>query len=322
VPADVVCFDLEGPLSPQDNACEVMGLIPNGHQIFELVSRYDDLLALEGKPGYEPGTTLALVAPFLVLHGLSGEDVKRVSAQASLVGGAGELIADLQREGWSVHIISTSYQQHAWQTAQKLGVEPNNVACTSFPLTRYRKQLEDGDVALLVQAEQDILGLYPPQDDEEIKKRLDRFFWADLPQTRLGKVLEEIKVMGGKRKAEAAQGFAERRGGTLADVVAVGDSITDAAMLRAVHESGGLAVAFNANQYALPHAAVGLASADLRELRPVLAAWREGGRERVKSALAGKTNPAWLGDREDLDDTLALHMSVRRLVRSAAAGLG
>jgi energy-converting hydrogenase A subunit R len=322
MPADIVCFDLEGPLSPQDNAYEVMGLIPRGHQIFEVISRYDDLLALEERPDYEPGTTLALIVPFLVLHGLSEEDVQGVSAQAALVGGARELIADLQGEGWSVYIISTSYQQHALQTAQRLGVEPSNVACTAFPLARYQEQLADEDVALLVRAERDILRLYPPQDDEEIKRRLDRFFWTDLLQTRLGKILVEIKVMGGRRKADAARGFAGRSGSTLADVVAIGDSITDAAMLQAVHQAGGLAVAFNANQYALPHAIVGLASTDLRELRSVLAAWRERGRGGVQSALAGKTNPVWLGGRESLDDVLVLHMQMRRVVRSAAAELG
>ena len=245
-----------------------------------------------------------------------------MSAQAALIGGARELMGNLRGADWSVYIISTSYQQHALQTAQRLGVEPGNVACTSFPLARYRQQSTDEDEDLLVQAERDILGLYPPQDDEEIKRRLDRFFWTDLPQTGLGKVLVEVKVMGGKRKAEAARGFAGRSGRTLADVVAVGDSITDAAMLQAVHESGGLAVAFNANQYALPHAAVGLASADLRDLHPVLAAWRDGGREGVKSTLADKVNPTWLGDRDDLDDVVDLHMRMRRQVRSAAAELG
>lgn len=121
---------------------------------------------------------------------------------------------------------------------------------------------------------------------------------------------------------EAAGDFARRKGCTLADVVAVGDSITDAAMLQAVHRAGGLAIAFNANQYALSHASVGLASTDLRELRPVLTIWREGGREAVKSVLAGQTNPAWLGGGGEFDEVLALHMKMRRLVRNAAAELG
>ena len=63
-----ICFDLEGPLSPQDNAYELMKLFPNGDRIFEVISRYDDLLALEGKEDYEPGDTLSLIVPFLVIE--------------------------------------------------------------------------------------------------------------------------------------------------------------------------------------------------------------------------------------------------------------
>ena len=58
----IVCFDLEGPLSPQDNAFEVMGAIPRGLEIFSALSTYDDILALEGRQDYEPGDTLKLEA--------------------------------------------------------------------------------------------------------------------------------------------------------------------------------------------------------------------------------------------------------------------
>ena len=64
----VVFFDLEGPISTQDNAYEVLGLVPNGHKIFEVISKYDDILALENRPNYEAGDTLSLIAPFLVAH--------------------------------------------------------------------------------------------------------------------------------------------------------------------------------------------------------------------------------------------------------------
>jgi predicted HAD superfamily phosphohydrolase len=64
----LICFDLEGPLSPQDNAYELMKLFPDGGKIFEVISRYDDLLTLENRPDYEPGDTLALIAPFLAYH--------------------------------------------------------------------------------------------------------------------------------------------------------------------------------------------------------------------------------------------------------------
>ena len=54
----VIVFDLEGPLSPMDLAFELMGLREGGDKVFAVISRYDDLLTLEGKAGYEPGDTL------------------------------------------------------------------------------------------------------------------------------------------------------------------------------------------------------------------------------------------------------------------------
>ncbi|HEX59904.1 MAG TPA: energy-converting hydrogenase A, subunit R, partial [Methanomicrobia archaeon] len=71
----VVFFDLEGPLSPQDNAYEVMSSIENGDKIFEVLSRYDDIISLEGREGYEAGDTLALIVPFLVVHSISERDI-------------------------------------------------------------------------------------------------------------------------------------------------------------------------------------------------------------------------------------------------------
>ncbi|GAF96811.1 unnamed protein product, partial [marine sediment metagenome] len=62
---NMICFDLEGPLATQDNAYELMKLFPGGGKVFEVISRYDDLLTLEGRADYEPGDTLVLIAPFL-----------------------------------------------------------------------------------------------------------------------------------------------------------------------------------------------------------------------------------------------------------------
>ena len=59
---NLICFDLEGPLVPQDNAYELMKLFPSGGKIFEVISRYDDLLTLEGRADYEPGDCVARIA--------------------------------------------------------------------------------------------------------------------------------------------------------------------------------------------------------------------------------------------------------------------
>ena len=99
---NVICFDLEGPLSPQDNAYELMKLFPGGGRVFEVISRYDDLLTLEGRIDYEPGDTLALIAPFLVYHRITEEDVNTLARKATLTNGAMQLISRLSIDGWKI----------------------------------------------------------------------------------------------------------------------------------------------------------------------------------------------------------------------------
>ena len=136
-----ICFDLEGPLSPQDNAYELMKLFPNGDKIFEVISRYDDLLALEEREDYEPGDTLALIVPLLVFHNISEDDITTLATKASFTGGADKLISWLQYKGWKVFCITTTYEQYALHITQKLGIYAHNVACTPFPLDKFRTTL-------------------------------------------------------------------------------------------------------------------------------------------------------------------------------------
>jgi len=85
---NLICFDLEGPLAPQDNAYELMKLFPRGGKIFEVISRYDDLLTLEGRADYEPGDTLALITPFLAYHGIEEEQIADMGQKAGLTPGS------------------------------------------------------------------------------------------------------------------------------------------------------------------------------------------------------------------------------------------
>ncbi|GAI69181.1 unnamed protein product, partial [marine sediment metagenome] len=55
----------------------------------------------------------------------------------------------------------------------------------------------------------------------------------------------------------------------------------DFKMLRAVNKAGGLAIAFNANEYALPYSTMGLASTSLDDLWIALKAWEKGGFQAV-----------------------------------------
>jgi len=329
--ANFICFDLEGPLSPQDNAYELMKLFPNGDRVFEVISRYDDLLTLEEREGYEPGDTLALIVPFLILHNISEDNITTLAAKASFTGGAAKLVSWLEYSGWKVFCITTTYEQYATYITQKLGIFAHKVACTPFPLNKLRQALSEEELKLLQQAEEDILTMQPVKDDERIKQRLDDFFWKRLPATDLGMVIKEVKPMGGRRKVAALNRFADKYTQPLSKWVVVGDSITDFSMLQTVDEAGGVAIAFNANEYALPYSTISLASISVSDLTEVLQAWQKGQRKGVEKIVKEKEKIGgsgdrgyfhWLSGRKNIDEVIEIHKRIRRLVREEAGKLG
>ncbi|MCD6390631.1 MAG: hypothetical protein J7L92_01340 [Dehalococcoidia bacterium] len=328
---NLICFDLEGPLAPQDNAYELMKLFPCGGKIFEIISRYDDLLTLEGRPDYEPGDTLALIAPFLAYHGIEEEQIAAMGQKAGLTPGAAELISKLKSRGWYIFCISTSYEQYAFTITQRLGISSENVACTSFPLTQLRQLLSHDESILLEQTEREIVKLNPFVDDTKIRECLDYFYAQKLPQTGLGRIISQVKPVGGRRKVEALESFSARMGQPLSSWAAIGDSITDFKMLRTVNKAGGLAIAFNANEYALPHSTLGLASVSLADLWLVLEAWEKGDRHIVERVVKEREETGgsedrmwfhWLAGAKDITPALEIHKRIRHLAREEAAQLG
>ena len=324
----VAFFDLEGPISTQDNAYEVFGLVPNGHKVFEVISKYDDILALENRPNYEAGDTLSLIAPFLVAHEIGEEEIFDVSKEAFLVRGINRMVNHLRERDWKVYIISTSYQQHAYNIAGQLGIDEENVKCTKFPLDSYLTEFGGDDYEPILKAEQDILALHPPVDEVAIKRRLDDFFFGELPKVNVGKILANMSVCGGARKVTAMNELAERDGLDVSGAVAVGDSITDMRMLEYIKEKGGLAVTFNGNEYALQHGSVSLATSNMMNLALITDSWETGGKKAVIKAISDKEgseeDPYYhvLEGKKNLDDILKIHKMVRNIVRGEAGKLG
>lgn len=266
-----------------------------------------------------------------MLHNISENDITTLATKASLTDGAAKLISWLQSKSWRVFCISTSYEQYAIRVTHKLGIYAHNVACTPFPLDRFRAALCKEDSALLRQTEQAILTMNPVDDDDKIKQRLDYFFWEKLPATNLGMAIKEVKPIGGRRKVAALNKFADAYDQPLSRWVVIGDSITDFKMLQAVEEAGGVAIAFNANEYALPYATMSLASTSISDLMEVSEAWQKDSRKGAEKAVREKEKFGGTGDRgyfhwlsgsKDIDEVIEVHKRIRRLVREEAGKLG
>ena len=325
-----ICFDLEGPLSPQDNAYDLMKLFPGGDKIFEIISRYDDILTIEKKENYEPGDTLALIIPFLACHSINEQNVISFASKATLTGGAGDLISYLKERGWTVFCISTSYKPYALTITGRLGISADNTACTEFPVEQLSKNFTDSDFQPVKELEikiKDCSNL----NDKWIKENLDHFYWQQLTQTKFGNVLDLVKPVGGQKKVNALVKFSDRENVPLSDFVAVGDSITDYKMLQTVNGQNGLAIAFNGNAFVLPYATIGLASLNIFDLKPLLDIWQDQGRAgamnwvlnyKSDSSDSNRNNFKWLDGKKDINEYLQIHRNMRKLVREDAAKLG
>jgi len=328
-----VIFDLEGPLSPMDHAYEVMKEhVPDGDRLFEVISRYDDVVYFEERrEGYEPGTTLALIVPFLLAHGVTEEDLRKVSERADLTPGALETVRELTCPKF---IASTSYEQHALTVASRLGIPEENVYCTRLPLDS-APELTDEERELVREIERELLDLHPPDevDDRELVETVDELL-GRLEGTKVGEFCSQIKVVGGTRKAEAVEDVCESLGLETSEVACIGDSITDVEMLRAVREGGGLAVAFNGNEYCVPEADVAVAAPSLIAVLPILETFFEHGKEEaleVAFELEGReVNPGVEAEvlvvkeatKDELEEFVERSKEMRERVRGEAGKLG
>jgi energy-converting hydrogenase A subunit R len=308
-----------------------MKLIPQGASLFEVISRYDDLLTMEGREDYEPGDTLALIVPFLLLHGITENNIVELAHKATLTQGARELLTGLRESGWKVFCITTTYAQYARYITGNLGISFEHIACTPFPLDSFSQKLSGEEMDLIKKGEEEILKLSQSIDDRLIKNKLDDFFWVKLPRTPTGKMIRSVKPVGGQRKVQALTRFAIENRQPFSDWVVVADSITDFRMLKTVDQAGGLAIAFNGNQYALPYATMALASTHLSDLNPILNTWRGCGRGGVQKELTqvigdasgNRNNFDWIsGNAAGIYDIIALHRRLRKLVREKAGELG
>jgi energy-converting hydrogenase A subunit R len=324
-----IAFDLEGPLTPQDAAFELMGQVPGGHEVFRAISRYDDILALSGRPDYEAGDTLALIVPFLLRHRLGAADVQRLAESAPLIQGTLEVMERLTAGGYQVCCITTTYEQYARTVTRRLGLPAERVACTPFPIDELRDRLGGADLAAVDRVEAALLELDIEKDEQRLRELLDAFYWQELPATPLGDAVAAVKPVGGKRKVRALGRFAKSWQFDLSRWAMVGDSITDQAVLTALRIAGGLAVAFNGNRYALECANVGVASMSLADVLPLVTAWGEGGLDGARVFVSEQHKPPaaegphyhWLEGR-DIAKPVEVHARFRRMVRHAAAALG
>jgi energy-converting hydrogenase A subunit R len=267
--------DCEGPISKNDNALEIMScFVPNGDKIFTTTSRYDDALAdILKRAGYKAGDTLKLILPFLLAYDVTDKKMRDFSAQnLILINNAKKSLRHIRKIA-SSYIVSTSNEHYIRVLCEAIGFLFRNTYCTKLHLDKYRisqrektqvkelgKEIAEMSLFEIPSAGRSLKDL--PENAQTTIERLDEIYWEQIAEMQIGEIYVEVNPVGGFEKADAIKDAVNALNATLADVMYVGDSITDEEAFKLVKEGGGLAVSFNGNQYAVKNSEIALMSAD------------------------------------------------------------
>lgn len=269
----VFISDCEGPISKNDNAFEITAhFVPNGDELFTLISKYDDALAdVLKKPSYSAGSTLKLILPFLKAYDVTDRQMEEFSAQNLILIANSKDTLQHARAVASTFIVSTSYEHYIKALCRALDFPYENTYCTKLSIDKYA--VTEEEKMRLREVVREIAQMpmitFPPaakriedfsSTDQETIRRLDTLFWNEIAGMSLGRVFSDVTTVGGSQKAEAIEDAVEGLEAQLSDVMYVGDSITDAEAFKLVRNNGGLTVSFNGNQYAVKNAEVAVLS--------------------------------------------------------------
>lgn len=295
----VIFSDLEGPWSLADHAYECMKLAPGGDRLYKKLSAYDDYLYfVRKKTGYEPGSTLSLILPFLVANNIKEADIKRVAGQnTATIGKASEAVKILSDLGYRIYIASTSYHQYVDCKSGILGIPHCRTFSTYFPIDSFSGIVKKSDKEWAKEWAEKILGLPDFTVTESTREEdlnedeiytldiLDDFFWNELPKSSFQSPMESISTIGGKKKNDALMSVMEYEGKDYENMMVIGDSITDSHMLRETRKNGGLSVSFNGNGFCLKEADIAVISENAAPTAVICDIYENAGRDDLESVI-------------------------------------
>lgn len=282
---EVCCWDLEGPISIIDFAAEIGKLLGDKSKFnlkkfdmgafFTMISNYDDYII--EVPGvketlnildYQPGDTLSIMAPLYTACYTDKELIKLAKSNLGLLPGCRELINILHKD-WEIFVISTSYSHFAHNVTTSLDISKDHVYCTDLNIRGLKKGLHniEEDVETLLNV---IFQKYlnNNKDLNSVIEDLNNFFWMG-KETDYIRVMNKVKVRGGKRKENAIEDISRRTGKAISEMIVLGDSITDINMLQRVRDEGGIAISFNGNRFSLKRANIAVTTLNSLGVLPI-----------------------------------------------------
>lgn len=266
------------------------------------MARFNDYLVEVAKQaGYQAGSTLKLILPFLIAHGLTNARLADYCQKTpALVPGAEAAYQFLHTRNFPIFEVSTSYRQFAEAVGVRLGIRRENIFGTELDLDRFTLKAGEGET--LRRGCEEIIAapvIELPSRAKSLKElpaptrdaiaTLERIILQQIPAMDCGVIYQEVKPLGGPEKASAIADSLTKTGLQLADTIFVGDSATDVAAFEAVRAGGGLTISFNGDRHAVQAAEVVLVSDSAWSVALLAAIVQSWGKEGVLEIAAPET---------------------------------
>lgn len=298
----VLFTDGEGPLVFKDLARDISRRVLGGITFFDTLSMYNGFKAETQSGPNEPGDTLALLVPHLLTSGITDEYLKRESQNAALAPGVEGYLKNLYENGWRILVISTAYNALWDYVGPKLGIPYADITSTRLNLESLREiWSEQSGIATRSLESFVIMNQESIEEAQEtyrrgesledlftqnramiqVRKAMDQLYQETLPGLGFNP-FEAIKAINGREKAETVIRIAAEMRIKPEDIVYIGDSITDDRAIKCVRENRGLAIAVNADRFALKNATLGIATQDMQALIPIIEGFSRGGHEALR----------------------------------------
>jgi len=262
-----------GFLSKKDNARRLCSkYIRNGEHFFDVVSRYDDLVAYAlNRENSRVGSTLKMIIPFLKANGLTDHMAYEFCKEdLQLVPGADKALRYIFNL-LPTFITSSSYEHHMMAVCDATGFPMNNVGCTQMsfdeiPISRQEsKTIREMSTRISnLQIPKTLYTLTNAKslddDDANIVTTLDEIFVDSLPKMEIDKAVKPITAIGANEKAYALLEIRRKTEIEFNSTVYVGGDITDFQAMDLVRDSSGLSISYNGSEYAVRGANVAVMS--------------------------------------------------------------
>ncbi len=289
--------------------------IRDGSHFFDIISRYDSLCAyvLDREDG-RTGNTMKMIAPFLKAYGATDLQVHSTSANAlELMPKAGHAMR-YALNVMPTFITTSLYEHDVMNICDALEIPMGNLTCTDLSLDSHDMTRQDSKILREKMSEISSLKLSKVEYPLNIAMELDEAdikmlsVMDDVTETiesvdSASAIMRSMSSIGSNEKAYTLLEIRRRTSIELDGTAYIGSDTSDYQAMELVNESGGLALSFNGEDFAVRGSNIAVLSNDCTVAAVILQEFYNSGIEAVLE-LAENWNEDYIRNRSFSDPYL------------------